>query len=161
MIQYEIPGVAAPMHRVRVRWLSGFALAAYPLGFALLVIGGEGSPPAPLSVLGIAIMLAAFVAALFVIPTGVQRIAAGVEQGLDEFQLTARLKAQSNAYRWFSGWVFLMVGYANVASILGLSFTIATTSSAFSALVFWVITYATVMPAWFLSGALPVVADEE
>ncbi len=159
MIQYEMPGVAAPMRRLRVRRLSGLALAGYPIGFLLFVAGGDGSPPAPLTIIGALIMLACFVAALFVIPTGVQRIAAGVEQGLDEFQLAARLKAQSSAYRWFSGWVFLMVAYANVASVFGVTFTIA--GNAMSALVFWVLTYATVMPAWFLAGALPEAVEEE
>jgi hypothetical protein len=153
MIQYEFPGVVAPMYRLRVRRLSGFALAGYPIGFALFAIGGDAHPPAPITIAGVTIMLAAFVAALCIIPTGIQRIAAGVEQGLDEFQLAARLKAQSSAYRWFSGWVFLMVAYANIASVFGMTFTIA--GNAMSAIVFWVITYATVLPAWFLSGALP------
>lgn len=159
MIQYERPGVAAPLHRRRVRRLSGFALVAYPIGFALFAIAPDAVPPQPLVVLGGLTMLLAFVAALFVIPTGVQRIAAGVEKGLDEFQLAARLKAQSNAYRWFSGWVFLMVAYANVASIFGVSFSLG--GSLMSAIVFWVLTYATVLPAWFLSGALPDAVEEE
>ena len=159
MIQYEFPGVVAPMRRLRVRRLSGFALAAYPIGFALLAIGGDARPFTVPAIAGGTIMLAAFIAALFVIPTGIQRIAAGVEQGLDEFQLAARLKAQSSAYRWFSGWVFLMVAYANVASVFGVTFTIA--GNLMSAIVFWVITYATVLPAWFLSGALPEAVEDE
>ena len=159
MIQYEFPGVVAPMRRLRARRLSGFALAAYPIGFILFALGGDSHPPAPLAVAGGIIMLAAFVAALLVIPTGVQRIAAGVEQGLDEFQLAARLKAQSSAYRWFSGWVFLMVAYANVASIFGWTFT--TSGNLMSAVVFWVLTWSTVLPAWFLTGALPAAVEEE
>ena len=159
MIQYEFPGVVAPMHRLRVRRLSGFALAGYPVGFLLFVLGGGSAQPSPLTVAGVIVMLACFVAALLVIPTGVQRIAAGVEQGLDEFQLAARLRAQSLAYRWFSGWVFLMVAYANIASVFGVTFSIA--GNAMSAIVFWVLTYATVLPAWFLSGALPDAVEEE
>lgn len=159
MIQYGVPGVAAPMRRLRVRRLSGFALAGFPVGFALFVLGGDGNPPGLWTVLGTAVMLACVVAALFVVPTGVQRIAAGVEQGLDEFQLAARLKAQSQAYRWFSGWVFLMVGYANIASIFGMTITLA--GGVMSALVFWVLTYATVLPAWFLAGALPDAVEED
>ncbi|MGL4314948.1 MAG: hypothetical protein ACRCSO_13265, partial [Sphingomonas sp.] len=116
MIQFDMPGVKAPLYRVRVRRLAGFALAAYPVGFALFLAGGEGKPPAPLTIVGAIVMFMAFLAALWVIPTGIQRIAAGVEQGLDEFQLTARLKAQSSAYRWFSLWVFAMAAYANVAA---------------------------------------------
>ncbi len=153
MIQYDIPGVMVPLYRGRVRRLSGFALAVYPIGFALFLAGGEGNPPGPMTLGGALLMLAAFAAALFVVPTGVQRIAAGIEQGLDEFQLGARLRAQSNAYRWFSLWALVMVVVASVAEMLGYPFS--TSSAAFSPLVFWVITYATVMPAWFLTGALP------
>lgn len=159
MIQYEFPGVAAPMRRLRVRRLSGFALTAFPVGFVLLLAGGEGRPPAPLAVLGVALMLAAFLAALLVIPTGVQRIAAGVEQGLDEFQLTARLKAQSLAYRWFSGWFFLCAVAAEMAAAAG--YPISSGSGAFTAFVMWIITYSTVLPAWFLSGALPAAVEDD
>ena len=153
MIQYDIPGVVVPLRRDRVRRLSGFALAAYPVGFALFVAGGEGNPPSPATLGGALVMLAAFVAALFVIPTGIQRIAAGMEQGLDEFQLAARLRAQSNAYRWFSLWALILVVIASTAQMLGYPFS--TSNAAFSPIVFWVITYSTVMPAWFLTGALP------
>ena len=104
-------------------------------------------------------MLAAFVAALLVIPTGIQRIAAGVAQGLDEFELSARLRAQSEAYRWFSGWVFLMAVYANVAAMFGATFT--TSGNAMSALVFWLITYSTVLPAFFLARTLPASVEDE
>jgi len=159
MIQLEFPGVTVPLYRTRVRRASGFALVAYPIGFVLLLMGGEGNPPGPLTLAGVVLMVAAFAAALWIIPTGIQRIAAGVEQGLDEFQLAARLKAQSNAYRWFSAWVFLMVAYANVAALFGL--TMDTRSSAFSAVVFWVLTYSTVLPAWFLTSALPVPLEDE
>ncbi|MFM9827899.1 MAG: hypothetical protein ACKVOB_04025 [Sphingomonas sp.] len=159
MIQYSIPGVMVPLRRDRVRRLSGFALVAYPIGFALFVAGGEGNPPGPVRLGGALLMLAAFVAALFVIPTGIQRIAAGIEQGLDEFQLAARLRAQSNAYRWFSLWALLMVVGATVAEMLGYPFT--TADPAFSTIVFWVIAYSTVMPAWFLTGALPDPVDED
>jgi hypothetical protein len=153
MIQYQFPAVVVPMRKLRVRRLSTFALVGYPIGFLMFVLGGDARPAGPLTVIGVTVMLACFVAALLVIPTGVQRIAAGVEQGLDEFQLTARLKAQSQAYRWFSGGIFLLVAYANVASIFGLTFT--TAGNAMSAIVFGVLTYATVLPAWFLAGALP------
>ncbi|MGJ3648970.1 hypothetical protein ACLB0R_10915 [Sphingomonas sp. GlSt437] len=159
MIQYEMPGVKTPLYRVRVRRLAGFALAAYPIGFALFLAGGEARPPAPLTIAGAITMFVAFFAALLVIPTGVQRIAAGVEQGLDEFQLAARLKAQSSAYRWFSGWVFVMAAYANVAAAFG--WTMSTQSAAFSAILFWILTYSTVLPAWFLARALPDAAEDD
>lgn len=157
MLQYEFPGVTTPMRRLRVRRLSGFALAGFPIGFLMFVIGGDTRPASTLTIAGGLVMLACFIAALFVIPTGVQRIVAGVEQGLDEFQLAARLKAQSQAYRWFSAWVFLMVAYANVASVLGLTFT--TSGNLMTAIVFWVITWSTVLPAWFLTGALPAAVE--
>ncbi len=159
MIQYQFPGATAPLGRLRVQWLASFALATYPAGFVLFELGEAGRAPDGVTMAGCVVMLAAFVAAMLVIPTGIQRIAAGVADGLDEFQLAARLKAQSLAYRWFSGWVFVMVAYANIASRYG--WTISTAGSAFSAIVFWVLTYSTVMPAWFLARALPAAVEDD
>lgn len=151
MIQFQFKGSTGPLSARAVMWRAGFVIAAFPLGWVMMLAGGK--PPAAVSVVGIALQVAACLASLLVVPTAIQRVAGGVEQGLDEFELQLRLRAQSQAYRWFSGLMVLLFSYAVVAA--GLGFPMDTRGDAFLGLVFWVMGYSIVLPAFFLSRALP------
>jgi hypothetical protein len=143
--------VPARLHAARVRWMGLVSLLAMPLGW-LAVALGEGRSRA-LLLAGFAVMMLGLAAALAIIPTGVLRIAVGLAEGLDEFQMAARLKAQSSAFRWFSAWVFCMCVGGTVASTFG--YKLSTDSTAFSMMFFWVAAWSSVLPAWFLARALP------
>ena len=106
MIAYEFPGTPARLNVRRVRLLSPFILVAMPVGWGLLAAADTFR--SPLGVAGVLLLLAGFFSSCLLIPTGIQRIASGVTDGLDEMQMGARLKAQSEAYRWFSGWIIVM-----------------------------------------------------
>lgn len=159
MIAYDKPGVPAKLHIGRVLSFSPFILVAMPLGWSVGLVGESGRGGFAFELVGGLIMAVAMLAALAIVPTGVQRIAAGMEQGLDEFELAARLRAQSEAYRWFSAWVLVMAIIASVAPAAGAQ--IPLDSFALASLVFWVIAWAIVLPAWFLARALPVTDDRE
>lgn len=138
-----------PMRIRRVRRLAPIALAAFPIGFALLV-----ASPAPGVgfTAGLAIELLAFGLTAIVGLTGTNQIAAGVETGLDEFEMAARLRAQSEAYRWYGMFVSLVLSLALFAAIFG--YPLSTGDDRFLGLFLWVTGYGGILPSWFLAKRL-------
>lgn len=157
MISYDSPGAHGRLAIARVRKVAPFILVAMPVGWTMLLASGDFH--APLGLAGLAIYMAGFLACFLIIPTGVQRIAAGLPQGLDEMQLAARFRAQSNAYRWFSLWVLAMA----IALELGPAFsgrTLSVDAPAMTVFFLWVIAWSVALPAFFLARALPPGDDE-
>lgn len=148
--------IRMPMRIRRVRRLAPIALAAFPIGFALLV-----ASPAP-SVgftVGLAIELLAFGLTAIVGLTGTNQIAAGLETGLDEFEMAARLRAQSDAYRWFGAFVSLILSLALIAALFG--YPLSTGDDRFLGLFFWITGYGGILPGWFLAKRLRDEPDAE
>lgn len=145
-----------PMRVRRVRRLAPIALAAFPIGFALLV-----ASPAPSVgfIAGLAIEVLAFALTAIVMLTGTNQIAAGLETGLDEFQMAARLQAQSEAYRWYGMFVSLVLSTALIAGIFG--YPLSTGDDRFLGLFFWVTGYGVILPGWSLAKRLRDEPDAE
>lgn len=145
-----------PMRVRRVRRLAPIALAAFPIGFSLLV-----ASPAP-SVgftAGLAMEVLAFVLTAIIMLTGTNQIAAGLETGLDEFERAARLRAQSDAYRWYGMFVSLILSLALIAGIFG--YPLSTGEDRFVGLFLWVTGYGGILPGWFLAKRLRDEPDAE
>lgn len=145
-----------PMRVRRVRRLAPIALVAFPVGFALLV-----ASPAP-SVgftLGLAIEIIAFGLTAIVGLSGTNQIAAGLETGLDEFEMAARLRAQSEAYRWYGMFVSLVLSLALIAALFG--YPLSTGDDRFFGLFLWVTGYGGILPVWFLARRLRDEPDAE
>lgn len=157
MIAYEKPGVPAPLHVRRVLFLALFIMVAMPIGWLIGLAGTIVADGFMVRLLAGMVMGLAMLAALAIVPTGVQRIAAGLEQGLDEFELARRLRAQSDAYRWFSIWVISMAILAVIAPSFGGNLSVD--SFPIAALFFWSIAWSIALPAWFLARAMPRPVD--
>lgn len=99
-----------PMQVRRVRWLGLLSLLAYPVGCAVLVLGGEEASLAYL-LAGYGTCLVALLAFAGVVSTGVQRIAAEERQHLDSLELDLRQKAYSRSFHIIGSALLLGVFY--------------------------------------------------
>ena len=145
-----------PLRLRRVRRIAPIALALYPLGFAIMV---ASDAPSVGFTLGLVLELIGFALTLFIQLTGTNQIAAGLEQGLDEFEMNARLRAQSDAYRWFGTFVAVLLVSALLAGMF--DYQLSTGDDRFLGLFFWVTGYGGILPGWFLARRLRDEADPE
>jgi hypothetical protein len=156
MISLTLPNAPARLKIRRVRRVAPFIFLVMPVGWLMLLIADDFHRP--LGMAGLGIYILGFLASLLVIPTGVQRIAGGLPQGLDEMQLTARFKAQSEAYRWFSLWILCMaVAMALIHPVTGL--VVSSEKPAITVFFLWVIAWSVALPAFFLARAIPIDED--
>jgi hypothetical protein len=138
-----------PLRIRRVRRLAPIALALFPLGFVSMAVSRV---PSLGFTLGLAAELIGFGLMLVIQLTGSNQIAAGLEQGLDEFEMNARLRAQSDAYRWYGTFVAMLLTTALLASLFG--YRLSTGDDCFIGLFFWVTGYSGILPGWFLARRL-------
>lgn len=158
MIAYDFPGVPARLNIWRVRLLSPFILVAMPVGWGLLAAAETFQNP--IGMAGVVLLLAGFFSSCFLIPTGIQRIASGVTDGLDEMLMAARLKAQSEAYRWFSGWVIVMAVALQFGPQLA-GKTLNDIEPALACFFLWVVAWSITLPAYFLARSLPRIEEDD
>jgi hypothetical protein len=156
MIAYEKPGARAPMQVKRFRTVGGTALMGFPLGWLTMCFSVPSSWP---YVLGIIIVAVAFLLTLSLITTGTNVVASGSGKELDEYELSARSRAQSEAYRWFGMFVTGCCVIGALAGLLG--FMITNADERFMALLFWIIGYGALLPGWFLAKMLPSQVKED
>jgi hypothetical protein len=155
MIAYEKPGARAPMQVKRFRTVGSAALMGFPLGWLTMCFSVPSSWP---YALGIIVVAVAFLLTLSLIATGTNVVASGSGNELDEFELSARSRAQSQAYRWFGMFITGCCVIGALAGLLG--FTITNADERFMALLFWIIGYGALLPGWFLARILPSQAKE-
>ncbi|WP_265563933.1 hypothetical protein [Sphingomicrobium arenosum] len=100
----------------RARWLLLFSLLAYPLG-CLLHLGVDG---APLSVLGLILIILSILALVPIARSRLQSIVMRGRRQLDEFEVAQRLRALSSAYFLLAAIIVLALAYARHADQFGL-----------------------------------------
>ena len=146
----------APLNARRVRRLAPIALCGFPLSFLLLSV--SSSPSLGTSV-GLVLGLACLALTMVIAMTGTNQVAAGLESRLDEFELQARLRAHSDAYRWFGALVSALLAFGFIAGMFGL--TMSSGDDGFLGLFFLITGYGAILPSWFLARLLPAVRDED
>ena len=73
--------------------------------------------------------------------------------------MNARLRAQSDAYRWFGTFVAVLLVSALLAGMF--DYQLSTGDDRFLGLFFWVTGYGGILPGWFLARRLRDEADPE
>lgn len=151
MLYYKAPNApdAPALSLPRVRLLTAVALTSYPLGSLLRLLGG-GS--AALDIVGLALIVLAFFCAVPVVGSSVQRIVAGEEKDLDEFELGVRQQALSRAYMVMSAIVALSLVYGGIANDIG--WWLPRDDAHWNALFWGFFLWATMLPAALLSWNL-------
>lgn len=136
-----------PIHRVRQ--LTLLSLLAYPAGAIMMVIGEAGTAGTVLDLTGLALILAAIIAAVPVMGSHVQRIIADDPRTLDEFEMGLRQRALGHAYAIFTGLALAAIFYCGLASDFG--WWLPSGYDAFNALFWGVFLNAVLLPAALLS----------
>ena len=128
------------------RALSLASLLAYPVGAMLLNLGPD---TLAISLLGYALVLAAFCACAPLIGSSLQRVVGEQVRVLDEFELRLRGRAMGVAYAVFTALTLLAVMYSALASDRGGWFP--KTYNEYNGLFWGVFLYAVILPVAALS----------
>jgi len=119
MIFYRSTPAAGPALRT-TRFLTSFALAAYPAGALTMAFGPDGRGGLfAFEVIGLAFITLALLAATPVLQSRFQRIVADEVKQLDEFELQLRHRATTSAYGIFAGLVLTGIIYGAIAQDAG------------------------------------------
>jgi hypothetical protein len=119
VIFYRSSEVSGPDLRT-TRFLTSFALAAYPAGALTLALGPEGRGGLfVFELVGLGFILLSLICAAPVLGSRFQRIVAEEAKQLDEFELQLRHRATASAYGIFGGLVLSGIIYAAIAEDAG------------------------------------------
>lgn len=150
-----------------MRAATSLALAAYPLG-ALCMLIGPADQPTPASVLadmvGLGLIVVAFLAFAIVAPSYLQRIAAEQACALDELEKDLRRRAYAFSYQAMTGIALVAIFYLAVANDETRIQLWAPSSYAHWNTIFWgVMLYAFTLPTAYLAWTMPapLFEDEE
>lgn len=144
-----------------MRLATSVALAAYPAGALLMVLGPDPDAAGSVwpHVTGLALIAASLIAFATFAASRLQRIAGEEKVRLDEFELVLRLRARSFAYNVFTGLVLVGIVYIGIASDLAASgranLWVPQGYDQWSGVFWGLILYAFVLPTAYLSWTLP------
>lgn len=149
-------GASAPFHVRRVRALTAYALAAYPVGGVIMLISEAAENPW-LAMAGLAVIVSAIAACFGFIGGAFQRITGDVESGLDERELDQRRRAQAFAYQAFGALTMFALIYLAIASDKGL--WVPASYDAWNAVWWGALLYLLTLPTAFLAWTTPIDLD--
>ena len=144
-----------------MRLATTIALAAYPAGALLMVLGPDADTAGSVwsRVTGLVLITVSLIAFATFASSRLQRIAGEEKVRLDEFELVLRLRARSFAYNVFTGLVLVGTVYIGIASDLGASgranLWVPQGYDQWSGVFWGLILYAFVLPTAYLSWTLP------
>jgi drug/metabolite transporter (DMT)-like permease len=145
-------GASGPSLRT-IRTLTLVALAAYPIGGIIMVLGPDGKGGFFLhEAAGLALITLALFCAAPVLGSRLQRIVGDQPKQLDEWELQQRHQAMSSAYALSMGLICAGLIYAAVASDAG--WWLPRSYDAFNGMFWGVFLYATLLPTAFLAWRL-------